>query len=202
MSRDRIAPPSAACPSAAPGTARCRPCPSTSPSSTEWPPGRQSYAVRFSAPAAKILDTLPEHVEDTAGRRMGGPDRRPRLISGSRDDPGGARGCQPVRELLQKPVVQQSVTKRAGVAAGVEETCVVDDAAGGYGQGVETVQEGELVVVRVAESDELPEQRQAGCFAQVAFGGGLAGGSAAVWSWSGRVCGPLWRSWPRPPLTG
>ncbi|MFD6534402.1 hypothetical protein [Streptomyces sp. NPDC060184] len=28
---------------------------------TEQPP----YAVRFSGPAAKILDTLPEHVEDT-----------------------------------------------------------------------------------------------------------------------------------------
>ncbi|MFJ1845047.1 hypothetical protein [Streptomyces sp. NPDC088146] len=25
----------------------------------------QPYAVRFSAPAAKVLDTLPEHVEDT-----------------------------------------------------------------------------------------------------------------------------------------
>ncbi|WP_367038193.1 hypothetical protein [Streptomyces sp. Je 1-332] len=25
----------------------------------------QPYAVRFSSPAAKILDTLPEHVEDT-----------------------------------------------------------------------------------------------------------------------------------------
>lgn len=25
----------------------------------------QPYAVRFSAPAAKALDTLPEHVEDT-----------------------------------------------------------------------------------------------------------------------------------------
>lgn len=24
----------------------------------------QPYAVRFSAPAAKVLDTLPEHVED------------------------------------------------------------------------------------------------------------------------------------------
>ncbi|MFF1736538.1 hypothetical protein [Streptomyces sp. NPDC058247] len=27
--------------------------------------GQQPYAVRFSAPAAKILDTLPEHAEDT-----------------------------------------------------------------------------------------------------------------------------------------
>ncbi|MEW1678093.1 hypothetical protein AB0O47_33380 [Streptomyces noursei] len=26
---------------------------------------QQPYAVRFSAPAAKVLDTLPEHVEDT-----------------------------------------------------------------------------------------------------------------------------------------
>ncbi|MER7540147.1 hypothetical protein ABTX77_36025 [Streptomyces sp. NPDC097704] len=27
--------------------------------------GQQPYAVRFSAQAAKVLDTLPEHVEDT-----------------------------------------------------------------------------------------------------------------------------------------
>ncbi|UDM05511.1 hypothetical protein [Streptomyces longhuiensis] len=27
--------------------------------------GQQPYAVRFSAPAAKVLDTLPEHAEDT-----------------------------------------------------------------------------------------------------------------------------------------
>ncbi|MDX2565332.1 hypothetical protein PV371_37845 [Streptomyces sp. TX20-6-3] len=26
---------------------------------------QQPYGVRFSAPAAKVLDTLPEHVEDT-----------------------------------------------------------------------------------------------------------------------------------------
>ena len=26
--------------------------------------------------------------------------------------------------------------------------------------------------------------------------------SSAVWSWSGRSCGPLWRNWPRPPPPG
>lgn len=37
----------------------------------------QPYAVRFSAPAAKVLDTLPEHVEDMVWDVLDAAMRRP-----------------------------------------------------------------------------------------------------------------------------
>ncbi|MEU5824906.1 hypothetical protein [Streptomyces sp. NPDC047803] len=39
----------------------------------------QPYAVRFSTPAAKVLDTLPEHVEDTVWD----------ILDAATDDPWG-----------------------------------------------------------------------------------------------------------------
>lgn len=63
-------------------------------------------------------------------------------------------------------------------AAGMEETGVVDDAAGWDVEGVQLVQERELIAVGVTEADELPEQGQTCCFAEIAFSTEFAGGAA------------------------
>ncbi len=63
----------------------------------------------------------------------------------------------------------------------VEEARVVDDAPVRHRQFVEPAQEVELLAVRVAEPDELPEHRQPGRLAQIPFRGGPAGGPPSVW---------------------
>lgn len=73
-------------------------------------------------------------------------------------DACSACGGQPLGEFVQEPVVELIVTDGSWCAAGMEETGVVDDPAGRDREGVEFMEERELVVVGVAEADELPEQ--------------------------------------------
>lgn len=103
--------------------------------------------------------------EDTHRSRRVRRDRFSLRFKRSLQDLSGPSRREPAGELLQEPVVEEIVAYGAQIAARVEEACVVDDAVSGCGQVVETAEKGELVVVGVAEADELPKQRQAGGFA-------------------------------------
>src|SRR5690606_36768875 len=138
------------------------------------PAGRSSPIPRATSSASCAASpTGPRSRPEPPAAVRGRPRSR-----GLRQDARGACRLQPVGELLQQVVVELVVRDGLRGAAGVEEARVVDHATGRNGERVQFAQEGELVVVRIAEADELPEQGQPRGLAEIAFGGEPAGGTA------------------------
>ncbi|BFO20650.1 hypothetical protein SHKM778_70380 [Streptomyces sp. KM77-8] len=88
---------------------------------------------------------------------------------------------QPPGELAHQAVIEIRVRDPRGVLAGVEEAGVVHDPLRGDGQVVESAQVVELLAVRVAEADELPEEGRRAALQRYLSAAGLLMGPPSVW---------------------